>query len=141
MADDSPIFPSGSNTEAVVKAARSRDDGADAVIATDSTGRILYWNDRAAHLYGWSGAEVLGRNILDVTPTNRSGDAAAEIMEEMRGGSEWSGEFILKHRDGSPILARVRNTVVRVGDVVVGIVGVSHPSTRPSNEARPSDLA
>jgi hypothetical protein len=48
----------------------------------------------------------------------------------MRGGNEWSGEFIVKHRDGSPMLARVRNSIVRVGDTVVGVVGVSGLSTR-----------
>jgi len=107
------------------------------VIATDASGHILYWNAEASVLYGWRAADVMGRNILDVTPTNRSGDAAAEIMETMRGGSEWSGEFIVRHRDGSPILARVRNTVVRVDDVVVGIVGASHRSASNAQEGRP----
>jgi len=128
MADDTPIFTSNVDHETVVKAARARDDGDDAVIATDAAGRILYWNDRAADLYGWDVEEVLGRNVLDVTPTRRSGDAAAQIMEEMRSGNDWTGEFILRHRDGSPMLAQVRNTIVRVGEVVVGFVGVSRLS-------------
>jgi PAS domain S-box-containing protein len=128
MADDSPIPSSSATHETVVQAARARDDGNEAVIGTDAAGRILYWNERAADLYGWSVDEVLGRNVLDVTPTRRSGDAAAEIMEEMRSGSEWTGEFIVRHRDGSPMLAQVKNTVVRQGEVVVGFVGVSRPS-------------
>jgi len=133
MADDSPIPSSNATHETVVQAARARDDGNEAVIGTDAAGRILYWNERAADLYGWSVDEVLGRNVLDVTPTRRSGDAAAEIMEEMRSGSEWTGEFIVRHRDGSPMLAEVKNTVVRHGEVVVGFVGVS----RPSNDKPP----
>jgi hypothetical protein len=53
-------------------------------------------------------------------------------MEEMRGGSEWVGEFILRHRDGSPIRANVDNSIVTLGDVVVGFVGVSRRSTTNS---------
>lgn len=130
MADAAPFFYQDDNAEVVINAARSRDDGQEAVIATDAAGRILYWNDRAGLLYGWKAEEVLGRNILDVTPTRRSGDAAAQILEDMRNGKEWSGEFIVRHRDGSPMLARIQNSVVRDGNVVVGVVGVSRLSKR-----------
>jgi PAS domain-containing protein len=40
----------------------------DAVIATDPDGRVIL-NRAAQELYGWRPEEVLGRNILDVTPT------------------------------------------------------------------------
>jgi PAS domain S-box-containing protein len=130
MADSAPFTGSSKGDEVVINAARSRDDGQHAVIATDVAGRMVYWSVAAMLLYGWNADEVLGHNILDITPTRRSGDAAAEIMEDMRGGNEWSGEFIVKHRDGSPMLARVRNSIVRVGDTVVGVVGVSGLSTR-----------
>ena len=116
--------------EAVIEAARSRDQGHQAVIATDVGGRILYWNDQAASLYGWAAAEVLGRNILDVTPTRGSGDAAAQIMEDMRSGGEWSGEFIVKHRDGTPMIVHVSNFPVSDGDSVTGVVGVSRRATQ-----------
>ena len=141
MADDAPFSSSGSNNETVVNAARARDDGRAAVIATDAGGRIVYWNEQAALLYGWTVEEVLGRNVLDVTPTRRSGDAAAQIMEDMRTGADWSGEFIVKHRDGSPILARVSNSVIRDGDVVMGFVGTSRRSTTRPAERRDPDSA
>ncbi|MCU1393199.1 MAG: diguanylate cyclase/phosphodiesterase with sensor(s) [Ilumatobacteraceae bacterium] len=38
----------------------------DAVIVTDPELHILSWNTAAQHIYGWSEAEVLGRNIRDV---------------------------------------------------------------------------
>ncbi|MDP1806143.1 MAG: PAS domain-containing protein, partial [Acidimicrobiales bacterium] len=41
----------------------------DAVIATDLTGNILYWGPGAEVLYGWTATEVIGRSILEVTPT------------------------------------------------------------------------
>jgi PAS domain S-box-containing protein len=128
MADSPQLF--SKHDEAVVDAARSRDQGVDAVIATDPSGRILYWNDAAAQIYGWSEAEVVGRNILDVTPTRGSGEAAEQIMEDMRHSDEWTGEFIVRHRDGTPMIAHVHNMVVRDDDAVVGVVGVSRPRSR-----------
>jgi PAS domain S-box-containing protein len=116
--------------EAVIEAARSRDQGHEAVIATDSGGKILYWNGQASALYGWPADEVLGRNVLDVTPTRGSGDAATQIMEDMRRGEEWSGEFIVKQRDGTPMIVHVQNFAVRSRGIVIGVVGVSRPSAR-----------
>ena len=43
----------------------------EAVIATDLAGRITHWNPSAERLYGWPAGEVLGRDILDVTPSPR----------------------------------------------------------------------
>jgi PAS domain S-box-containing protein len=37
-----------------------------AVVATDPQARILYWNQGAERLYGWSADEVLGRNAAEV---------------------------------------------------------------------------
>ncbi len=128
MADAS--FATSNENEVVIDAARSRDDGAHAVIATDGSGTILYWNERAEVLYGWPTAEAIGRNILDITPTRGSGEAAAQIMEDMRNGGDWEGDFIVKHRDGTPMIARIQNSVVRIGETVVGVVGVSRQSPR-----------
>ena len=128
MADGSQIL--SKQDEAVVNAAHSRDQGRDAVIATDLSGRVLYWNDAAVRLYGWEAADVVGHNILDVTPTRGSGEAAAQIMEDLRHTGEWTGQFIVKHRDGTPMMAHVHNVVVRDGDLAIGVIGVSRPTGR-----------
>jgi PAS domain S-box-containing protein len=132
---DTELFASNEN-QVVINAARSRDDGTDAVIATDATGTVVYWNAKAEFLYGWRSEDTLGKNILDVTPTRGSGEAAAQIMEDMRTGTEWDGDFIVKHRNGTPMIARVHNSVVRIGHSIVGVIGVSRRSTRtpPASE-------
>src|SRR3954466_4607946 len=103
MPDLPPQF-SADQTNAVVETARSRDTSGAAVIATDAAGTIVYWNEGAAFLYGWEPEEALGRNVIDVTPTRNSTDDAMQIMEELRLGQEWTGEFIVKRRDGTPIM-------------------------------------
>jgi PAS domain S-box-containing protein len=40
----------------------------EAVIATDPSGVVLYWNHFAEGLYGWTAEEAVGRNILELTP-------------------------------------------------------------------------
>lgn len=103
--------------------ARNVDDAA--VIATDSAGIIVYWNAHAESLYGWRADEAIGRNVVDVTPTRSSSDEADRIMEELRHGREWRGRFIVRRRDGTPLVADVTDIPVRESGTVIGIIGIS----------------
>jgi len=105
-----------------------------AVIATDPTGRIMYWSPAAESLYGWSADEVLGRDILTVTPSEVSRAQGAEIMSTLAAGEVWSGAFRVQARDGNAFTASVTD-VPLLGDVngVSGIVGVSAPSQAPTD--------
>jgi PAS domain S-box-containing protein len=98
----------------------------DAVIATDRRGRIIYWNDAAARLYGWRADEVLGRPVFDVTVAQSLRDSAAEIMKRLRAGETWSGELVVQDREGRAFPVRVTDSPIRDQDgKLVGIVGVS----------------
>lgn len=97
-----------------------------AVIVTTASGTVTYWGVAAAALYGWSEAEVLGRNIVDVTPTDLSRSEASAIMQTLTAGAIWSGRFVVCGRDGRPFTAAVTDVpVIDVGGTVRGIVGVS----------------
>jgi PAS domain S-box-containing protein len=92
--------------------ARMLDAVGEAVIVTDPDGTIRFWNDAAADLYGWSADEVMGRSILEVTPSPEMEAAAGEIMETLGRGERWSGEFTVQKRDGSTFPALVSDTPV-----------------------------
>jgi PAS domain S-box-containing protein len=97
-----------------------------AVIATDLEGKITYWNRHAERLYGWSAAEAVGRNVLEMTPEEASAGQAAEIMTRLKAGETWSGEFKLRRRDGTSFPAHVTDTPIQDGaGSLVGVVGVS----------------
>jgi PAS domain S-box-containing protein len=97
-----------------------------AVIATDLTGKITYWNRHAERLYGWSAEEAVGRDIMDVTPAASSREQAAEIMSRLMAGEMWSGEFDVRRRDGAAFPALVTNTPIHDdAGKLIGIVGVS----------------
>ncbi|HZR46229.1 MAG TPA: PAS domain S-box protein [Candidatus Manganitrophaceae bacterium] len=108
-----------------------------AVIATDLNGKVTYWNRFAEMLYGWPADEAVGRNILDLTPTETSRDEAMAIMARLKEGESWSGEFWGRRRDGSAFPAMVTNSPVRNNKgTMIGIVGVSVDiSDRKRNEA------
>jgi len=97
-----------------------------AIVATDLEGNITYWNSAAEQLYGWQEAEVLGRNIVDVTPAEASKEQAINIMKRLIEGEHWSGEFIAKRRDGNIFPAIVTNSPITddKGEMI-GIIGVS----------------
>jgi PAS domain S-box-containing protein len=106
--------------------ARLLDAVGQAIIATDPQGRIIYWNRAAEELYGWSKKEVMGRPIVEVTPSEQMLERAEEIMSELRAGRSWSGEFLVQRKDGSSFPAMVTDTPVHdeQGNLA-GIIGVS----------------
>ena len=53
-----------------------------AIIATDLSGIVIYWNPFAEKLYGWSQEEVLGRNIMDITVSSETEEEARKYMAE-----------------------------------------------------------
>lgn len=96
------------------------------IVATDLKGNIIYWNRAAEQLYGWQEAEVLGRNIVDITPAETSKEQAMDIMNRLIVGEHWSGEFIAKRRDGTIFAAIVTNAPITddKGEII-GVIGVS----------------
>ncbi|WP_148614674.1 PAS domain-containing protein [Nocardioides rubriscoriae] len=96
-----------------------------AVIATDTQGTVLYWNDAAEHLYGWPAADAVGRDITEVTVPEVSRQAADEIMMALREGRAWSGGFPVRHRNGQVLHALVTDSGVYRDGELVAIVGAS----------------
>ena len=97
-----------------------------AVIATDLEGVVVYWNSFAEHLYGWSAAEAVGANILEITPAAETLEQAAEILAELKRGKSWSGELLVRRKDSSvfPVMITA-SPIFNERGKLVGVVGVS----------------
>lgn len=98
----------------------------ESVIATDTNGKILYWNKSAEKLYKWKEKEVLGKNIVNITPTNSSKKEAEKIMATLIKGKTWSGEFMVKDKNGLEFPVIVTDTpLLNDKGELIGIIGVS----------------
>jgi PAS domain S-box-containing protein len=96
------------------------------VIATNLDGEIVYWNAFAEQLYGWPAAEAVGANIFDLVVADTSKDQAEEIFTRMKAGGSWSGEFLVRGRDGTVFPAQVTDSpIFNDKNELIGIVGVS----------------
>jgi two-component system, cell cycle sensor histidine kinase and response regulator CckA len=87
----------------------------DAILVRGLDDRIIYWNRSAERIYGWSAAEVVGRNIVDMSyGDNRSQfEKAKEGLYEK---GEWSGELCHRTKDGRGRIVDSSWTLVRDED-------------------------
>jgi PAS domain S-box-containing protein len=101
-----------------------------AIIVTDLDGIIIYWNSYATALFGWSGDEVMGKNVMTLIPTDLSLTEGMAIMEQLKRGQSWSGQYGVKHKNGQRFLAHVHDSPFydRLGQLA-GIIGVSRDIT------------
>ena len=74
-----------------------------AVLAPDGT--VLFWNKPAERLYGWTRAEIVGRNLGQLIRSEPSQHTAACFGEEQH--------MRQARKDGSPITVITRQTVER----------------------------
>jgi PAS domain S-box-containing protein len=97
-----------------------------AVIATDLNGVVTYWSRCAERLYGWAAEEALGRSILELNIPPEGLPQAEEIMDCLGAGKVWSGDVILRHKDGHTFPVQVTDSpVLDDGGRMVAIVGIS----------------
>ena len=97
-----------------------------AIIAVDRNHRIIFWNRFAEQLYGWTAREAHGKVISELItpPTMRS--QAEEIVASLRKGRSWSGEFLVKRKDGTTFYADVIDAPIYDAEGnVMGILGAS----------------
>lgn len=81
----------------------------DAMIVCGTNGTIESWNAGAEELYGWSRAEAVGRDILELIGS----DVPDELRRTMRERSRWSGELVTRHRDGRVLVVESRLQTLR----------------------------
>lgn len=88
------------------------DQANDAIMVRDRADRIVFWNQGAERLYGWSAAEAVGRVAGELLYKGPSPDLAEAIRRVVAGGS-WEGELRQVTRGGRPIVVASRWTLVR----------------------------
>ena len=97
-----------------------------AVVATDTSGAVIYWNTFAENLYGWTAHEAIGRKLSELTPSPFMRDHEAEIIERTTAGGSWTGEFLVQGKSGKSFPALLTTSPFLDGrGEILGLVGVS----------------
>lgn len=107
-----------------------------AVIATDTAGKVSYWSRHAEVLYGWSAEEATGRSLEEVTVPVATEGSIGELLAIVDRDGAWEGEREFYRRDGSRFPAHISIATVRdLAGEPIGTVGVSFDLTE-TKEAR-----
>jgi PAS domain S-box-containing protein len=86
----------------------------DAIAVRDLENHILFWNKGAERLYGWTAAEVLGKNAAKLL--FKSGETSppfAEIQTILLKDDKWQGELHQVTKDGKDIIVESRWSLMR----------------------------
>jgi len=84
----------------------------DAIIVRDLDNRVVFWNQGAERLYGWTPEEMFGATTLETFVKVRNYEAEIELLKT----GYWSGQLQHQNKDGRDIIVNSRWTLVRDDD-------------------------
>ncbi len=87
----------------------------DAILVRDFSDRIIYWNEGAHQLYGWSPDEAKKRTSSEMLQTADPFEATRALNAVQQQG-EWTGELKQKSRSGLELTIQSRWTLMREAD-------------------------
>ncbi len=103
-------------------------EAGDAIVYADRNGTIAFWNGGAEHLFGYTAAEAIGRNLDLIIPEGLRARHWAGYAETMRTGrSRYGAGDVLavpgQRKDGSRV--SLEFTIVPVRDGTGALAGIA----------------
>jgi PAS domain S-box-containing protein len=92
----------------------------EAIMVRDISGMIRFWNGGAEALYGWSRAEVIGRNAHELLKTDLPGGLSV-VREALSLCGRWEGNLKQRRKDGYEVVVASRHAVQMGSNVVLEI--------------------
>ncbi|XP_050372560.1 uncharacterized protein LOC126790390 [Argentina anserina] len=80
-----------------------------AVYIFDLDGRITYWNRAAGILFGYSAAEALGQDALELLADPQAYVVGGNLVQRLTSGESWTGQFPVKNKMGETFTAFTTN--------------------------------
>lgn len=92
------------------------DKAQDAIAVQDLEGRIVFWNKSAERVYGWTVAEIIGKNANELLYKGIEPPPSLDPLKIALEAGEWSGELRQATKDEKEITVQSRWTLVRGND-------------------------
>lgn len=106
----------------------------DAVVVHDLDDRVLFWNQAAQALYGWSESAMLGRCVTHILYLD--GSARQEALDVLLNDEVWQGDLWQLDHQGNEHLVQVRQRLQRdVNGAAVAIISFNTDVTECRREA------
>ncbi len=101
----------------------------DSVVVTDLQGTIIYWNEGASAVFGYTAPEMIGKSTVILYPQLDIAYHAFSI-ERVLAGIDYIGEWQGRHKDGSTVWIDTRATVMRnTRGAAIGIIAIAKDIT------------
>lgn len=101
------------------------------IIVYDTYGEIIYWNDSAESIYGYSEEEMLGENIKILYSDFDLEESVPLNIQSIMELGEYIGEWEGIRKDGSKVSVDLRETILYgTKNEIIGIIGVSKDITQ-----------
>lgn len=96
---------------------------------------IIYWNQSAEELYGYTRREVLGKEVYEILRTEYE-NSFEKYFEELKRDGHWEGEITQTTKDGRKIIVESRQAISDSKDEVLVVLETSRDITEQkiSNE-------
>lgn len=104
------------------------DLAADAIIVKDSEDRILYWNQGAERLYGYSKSEALARDANSLLETEPA-SGRDEIADQLKELGRWEGRLRQRTKDNRIIFVESHRSVRNEDHSTRKILEINHDVT------------
>ncbi|XP_010511759.1 PREDICTED: serine/threonine-protein kinase pakF-like [Camelina sativa] len=102
---------------------------AQAVHVFDLNGQIIFWNSMAEKLYGFSAAEALGKDSINILVDGQDAAVAQNIFQRCSSGESWTGEFPVKNKSGERFsVVTTISPFYDDDDSLIGIICITNDS-------------
>ncbi len=99
------------------------------VIATDLQGKIIYWNEGASRLFGYSAQEMLGKTLIQLYPRLEQQQLTSDL-EQIKNGKDYVGLWQGRRKDGITVWIDIKTTLLYDTEgKPVGYIGIAQEAS------------
>ena len=102
----------------------------DAIYSTNLDGEVTFWNSGAERLYGYTAAEMLGRSLSILLPTERS-DEMMTLRSRVKNGERVENYDTVRRRKNGTLVdvTATISPLMNSNGEIIGVSGIAHDIT------------